>query len=102
MFLATAGLGLWAKHRSCAFSARLLFPVTCGRELCFLLRHHDWKEKYKNWSVISELGFPACLIPCVKASWVCISAHPPQACSQQPAGVRESDKPEASCILLGC
>lgn len=78
-FLATAVVRLWAKGRSCTLACQAFIPSDCGSGLCLLVRQHDWKCKYLNGNVISELVFPKCEMQCVIAIWVCISTHPLQA-----------------------
>lgn len=78
-FLATAVVRLQAKGRSCTFPCQAFISSDCGSGLCLLVRQHDWKCKYMNWIVISDLLFPQCVMHYVKATWMCISTRPLQA-----------------------
>lgn len=75
-FLATAVVRLQAKGRSCTFPCQTFISSDCGSGLCFLVRQHDWKCKYMNWSVVSDPVFPKCVMLCVKAN-LDVFKHPP-------------------------
>lgn len=77
-YLAMAVVRPWAKGGSCTFPYQAVISSECGSGLCLLVRQHDWKRKYMNWRVISELVFPKCVVRYVKAAWLCISTHPLQ------------------------